>query len=278
MARRNTRSTRKRSRKSRSGSRESSWFWYVVIAACFAIVGSVVYVSQSLISSSKIDEATLCHTGGALNVTSILLDLTDPLSETQQSRLKLFLDAEIANSSVDTMIALGVVSENSANWGAKFSKCKPATGELANGLYENPVIIAARYDREFTQPIERTLASMLTGISEDHSPIMEAMQSLLAETPDFSSAQGFRKIIIVSDMLQNSETLSFYRGQGWEYFAQNNGIERLAGSLSGASVEIWRIPRSGAGTPSNDITEGFWTRYFDKQGSRPPSVKSLGDL
>lgn len=176
------------------------------------------------------------------------------------------------------MIALGVVSEDSGNWGARFAKCKPATGEDASGLYENPTIIAERYAREFTDPIQDTLQAMLTRAKENQSPIMESLQSLISETPDFNRARGLRKIIIVSDMLQHSDNLSFYRGQGWEYFSENNGAQRLAGNLSGVSVEILRIPRNGGKVPSAEITEGFWTRYFDKQGSRPPSVSSLGDL
>ena len=143
---------------------------------------------------------------------------------------------------------------------------------------KNPTIISERYAQEFTRPIQATLAAMLTGDSENQSPIMEALQSLASETPDFTTARGQRKIIIVSDMLQHSDTLSFYRGEGWDYFAEKNGVARLAGNLRNVTIEILRIPRVGNDIPSNEISEGFWSRYFDKQGSRPPSVSSLGDL
>lgn len=277
MARRRSKPTRRTSsRRNRRGNNNTGW--YIAIAVCLGLVVGVGVLANNLISKSTIDEATLCHTGGALNVTAVLLDLTDPLSVTQQARLKTIISNEIASSSIDTMIALGVVSENSSNWGARFAKCKPASGEDANALYENPTIIAERYAREFTDPISQTLNSMLTGDSENQSPIMEALQSLISETPDFTRAHGQRKIIIVSDMLQHSNNLSFYRGQGWEYFVKENGEQRLAGNLSNVTVEILRISRSGGSIPSKEITEGFWTRYFDKQGSRPPSVSSLGDL
>lgn len=276
MAKRRSKPARRSPR--RGGRRKSNLGWYVAIIVCVGLVVGVGVLASSLISKGKINEATLCHTGGALNVTAVLLDLTDPLSTTQQARLKTIMANEIAASSIDTMIALGVVSENSDNWGAKFAKCKPASGEDANGLYENPVIIAERYAREFTDPIRHTLDSMLSGEPESQSPIMEALQSLVSETPDFTKARGQRKIVIVSDMLQHSDNLSFYRGQGWDYFAQQDGEQRLAVNFSNVTVEILRIPRSGGNTPSAEITEGFWTRYFDRQGSRPPSVSFLGDL
>lgn len=252
--------------------------WYAAIGVCTLLVIGAILGSQMLISKGQVDEATLCHTGGALNVTAVLLDLTDPLSETQQVRLKTIITNEVSSSTTDTMISLGVVSEDPSRWGARFTKCKPETGENANALYENPTIISERYAQEFTRPIQATLAAMLTGDSENQSPIMEALQSLASETPDFTTARGQRKIIIVSDMLQHSDTLSFYRGEGWDYFAEKNGVARLAGNLRNVTIEILRIPRVGNDIPSNEISEGFWSRYFDKQGSRPPSVSSLGDL
>lgn len=279
MATRRSKPKRRSSNRRTKKSRESSSIgWYLAIIICVAVVVGVAVVSQKLISKGEIDQATLCHSTGVHNVTAVLLDLTDPLSATQQARLKTILASEITASSTDTMMSLGVVSEDPGNWGARFAKCKPATGEDANSLYENPTIVAQRYKQEFTDPIQATLKSMLSGEAENQSPIMEALQSLISETPEFTDAKGVRKIIIVSDMLQHSDNLSFYRNQDWDYFTTQNGDQRLAGNLAGVSVEILRIPRSGNNVPSNTITEGFWSRYFDKQGGRPPLVSSLGDL
>lgn len=270
---------RRRPARSRRGKRShGDVLWYFAIVVCLALVVGVGFLAQKLMATAQVDERTLCHTGGALNVTAVLLDLTDPLGATQQARLNTILADEIARSSVDTMIAIGVVSEDPAKWGEQFAKCKPATGEDANGLYENPTIIAERYTREFTDPFRSTLQSMLTAEAENQSPIMEALQSLVSETPDFTRAKGHRKIIIVSDMLQHSDNLSFYRGQGWDYFDQAGGSERLAANLTSVDVDILRIPRSGQNIPSTEMVEDFWSRYFDRQGSRPPSVRSLGDL
>jgi transposase len=43
------------------------------------------------------------------------------------------------------MVSIGVVSETPNKWGAQFEKCKPASGDDVNALYENPKIIANRY-------------------------------------------------------------------------------------------------------------------------------------
>ena len=252
--------------------------WYIAIGVCVLVIVGVFLGSQSLNSKSKINEATLCHVDGPVNVTAILLDLTDPLGNTQQARLKTNIENEIASSSTDTMISLGVVSEEPQRWGSLFAKCKPATGEQANALYENPSPIRDRYQREFLIPIRAKIDETLGGQAENQSPIMEALQSLVADTPDFTRARGQRKLLIVSDMLQHSDTISFYRGQGWEYFSDRDGESRLAASLQNVSVKIMRIPRSGNTIPPRELVDNFWTRYLDLQGGRPPSVSSLGDL
>ncbi|WP_147298875.1 hypothetical protein [Rhodosalinus sediminis] len=250
--------------------------WGIVIAGCTALIASAVAFAVSQQSGRSFNEATLCTGDGADHVTVVLLDLTDPLSATQASRLGTMLDREIATSADDTMMSFGIVSDDDSEWGARFARCKPPTGADANELYENPRLIAERYREEFEAPLEATLFEMIRASEADRSPIMEALQALIAETPDFISTPGERKIMIVSDMLQHSDTLSAYRDQGWEHFEASGQSSRLAGNLENADVRIIRIPRQTNADVA--ISEDFWVRYFDKQGSNLPSVTVLGDL
>lgn len=275
---RRTSSRTKRFKQRSTSGNGSNLLWYVLIGVCVAIILAAVFGTRSLLSAQSIDETTLCHGEGPQSITTILLDLTDPLSATQQSRLKTLIQNEISGSNTDTMLTLGIVSEFPERWGAMFAKCKPVTGAEANSLYENPRLISERYRSEFLDPITEKLNGTLNSSAENKSPIMEALQSLVASTPYFSQQDLDRKIIIVSDMLQHSDNLSFYRGEDWTFFTKRDGEQRLAGNLSQVDVEIVRIPRSGGKTPPSNLVEDFWTRYFDRQGSRAPTVTSLGDL
>ncbi|MDB9943436.1 hypothetical protein OAD19_00065 [Octadecabacter sp.] len=250
----------------------------ISIVVCVILIFGALFGAQVMMAKSEINEETLCHIDADLDVAVVLLDLTDPLNAIQQSNLTGMLDREIARASTDTLFSLGVVSADPANWGAKFTKCKPETGAQANAVYQNPSQIADRYKVEFQQPLAVTLVDMLDADEEQQSPIMEALQALISDTPEFGNKRGQRRIIIVSDMLQHSETLSFYRGQGWEYFSTTGGVERLAGNLTDVSVTIVRIPRIGQNVPSREQSDEFWVRYFDRQGSEIPTVRSLGDL
>ncbi len=267
-----------RNRRSRRKAASRNWLWYLAIGACVFLIGAALVASRMLIDASRVNERTLCHSDRPSDALVILLDLTDPLSVTQQARLRSIVDSLILQASADTMIAMGVVSEDPGRWGPSFAKCKPATGEDASHLYENPTLIAQRYRQEFRDPVDGLLDEVLRGDAESQSPIMEALQSLIAGTKEFAQASGMRKAVIVSDMLQHSDSLSFYRGQGWGHFVERQGERRLARNLDDVVVEIWRVPRGGANTPDDALVEDFWIRYFDRQGSRPPTVGSLGDL
>ncbi len=278
MARRKSSRSRRSKRSRRRGGGNGEWGWYLAIAVCVAIAVGVAIASSKLISSSQFDEATLCLVGNQHDTTLILLDVTDPVNSTQQARLEALINREIASSRVDTMLAVGIVSEDPENWGEMFAKCKPKSGAEANAIYENPQFVMERYQEEFIDKVDETLAAAFAGETEDQSPIMEALQALVADVPDFSNTNSDRKLIIVSDMIQNSETLSFYRGQDWGYFVETGGDTRLARNLTGIDIEIIRITRATPNQPDTAIVDGFWTRYFDIQGSNAPVVRSLGDL
>jgi len=111
-----------------------------------------------------------------------------------------------------------------------------------------------------------------------HSPIMEALQHLLAGTPGFLTFPGPRRLIIVSDLLQHSDVFSFYRDNDWQVFKASPNFQRIGHNLEGADIRIFQIPRSSHGISRPAMVEDFWVRYFEAQGSRLPIVRRLGDL
>ena len=92
-----------------------------------------------------------------------------------------------------------------------------------------------------------------------------------------ASAGWPRRIVIVSDLVQHSEALSFYRGDDWESFRASPDFARLARNLDGAEVTIVRIPRAGAKVDASAVDD-FWVRYLDAQGAGRVDVEPLGDL
>ncbi|WP_146180735.1 hypothetical protein [Thalassorhabdomicrobium marinisediminis] len=224
------------------------------------------------------DAVTLCPVEGPTGAMVVLLDLTDPLTRSQANQLQTWLGDEIASSPRGTLLSVGVVSEDPSDWGARFAKCKPQTAEDGNPLIQNPSILGETYNDEFLLPLHETLEKMMQSETQNTSPIMESLQALVSGTPNFTTTR-LRRLVIVSDMLQNSSVLSFYRSEGWEHFTETRAHERLAGNLDEVGVTLLRIPRTSANIGDPLKVDTFWARYFDSQGTSARfDVRNLGDL
>lgn len=267
-----------RSHGSRKGG--STILWAGALAAVLLAGGAAAwFVADVLTSREEVDEASLCPAAGPPSALAILLDLTDPLAPAQASRLQAILDREVAAAPTGEMISVGVVSEDPGRWGALFALCKPESGETANMLYENPRLIAERFEDAFRGPFEDLVDATMRAGEQDRSPIVESFQALLSETPHALGEGRPLRIVVVSDLLQHSDLLSFYRGDGWDAFEASGGADRLSRNLDGAQVTILRIPRTDAPGEALAQVDPFWARYFDRQGaSAPIDVAILGDL
>ena len=259
----------------RSDKRQAGW-WALIVGTLVALIVGIVLVRD--LRPPLIDETTLCpkETGPVASI-AVLLDLTDPLSKIQHTRLRGILEATIAGAKANTLFAVGAVRTDPVRRGAEFKLCKPLEGKEANELYQNPGLIQKRYRKEFKGPLDSVLEEMLATNAADRSPIMESLQALLASTPGFLDAKYPRRILIVSDLFENSAAFSFFRGGTWQTFVRSPDFRRLAKNMNGIDIEIHRLPRSSAKVDNADV-EDFWVNYFDQAGVRKLSTRWLGDL
>ncbi len=274
------RSKRKPAR--RRSSRGGGWGALPYVIGAIIAVGVLVaalYLKGQTEDQMAVDPETLCPVStGPVAMTVILFDLTDPLTPAQSKQLTQYLDHEIANAATGTEFTMGVVREDPADWGATEPLCKPRTGGDVSQLTQNVRLVTQRYQERFLIPVSDKIQRMISATAAKQSPIMEALQTLIADTPDFLTYGGPRKVIVVSDLLQHSEAMSFYRGDDWQSFANSAGYKRLGKTLNGADVSIFAVPREVAKIKDPAVIEDFWLRYFDVQGSHLPTFKNLGDL
>lgn len=266
---------------SRSRGREMpAWLAIVGIIVLLAGVATAGWLVVRQVSRDAIDELTLCPRDGASGSLAILLDLTDPLGATQSIALRAKLDRMIGASPRGTLVALGRVSDQPDQLGAAIAICRPMTGEEAGDIVRNSTQVEARYREAFTIPLQRELAAMLDATEASQSPIMEGLQALLGGVAAMPvEANAPRRIVIVSDLLQHSAAMSFYRGDDWASFRASPDFARLARNLDDAEVTIIRVPRPGARIADATAVDDFWVRYLDAQGAAavmPP--ETLGDL
>ncbi len=258
--------------------RMPDWVSYGMIAGA-VIIAIGFFFFQSRLKGDELDARLCPKTAGPSSGLAILLDLSDPLEPVQQQRVRGFLEKRIAVAGQSTLIAVGAVLAGAGGENYSFARCKPMEGEDASEYYQNPRKVEERYQNEFRKPFESKLLSLMSSPVADQSPIMESLQKLLVSTPGFVDASYPRHVIIVSDLIQNSEAFSFYRGDTWSSFIESPDARRLAGRLRAVKVEICRVPRPGARVDMSRVDE-FWIRYFDRAGASSilTSTCPLGDL
>lgn len=270
----------RKGKKGKSARRKgSSSFWAgVLLAVLLAAVSAVaVVVFRMVAEAPTYDEATLCPTSGPTSSLAILLDLTDPVSATQSQSLHRILNERVDAAPVGTLISVGIVSEDASEWGAQFARCKPATGSDANFLYQNPGLIADQFQSGFVVPFQQALERMLAAEEQRSSPIVESLQRLIEDTLTMTRGRSPDRLIIVSDLIQNSDRVSFYSCQGWDHFRSNGTA--LTRNLDGAQIVLARISRPGPSSCVSAHLEEFWSRYLDAKGADAPfEIETLGDL
>ena len=151
--------------------------------------------------------------------TIVLIDLTSDLESAQIKFIKdqVFTEEFFLKKDPFTKFSFLLIdNKNPLNQEFVFSKCRPKTGGDAKlektSWTENKTFIE-KYYKEFIMASQSTQRAIFNDkISSEYSYIYETIASLWQNPKfDFSEKTGKRKLIIVSDMLQNSERLSFYK-------------------------------------------------------------------
>lgn len=276
---RRSRSKKSNSKKSRNGNNKSA-FWGVVFIILAAVgFGLLITFNFMLRDKSKIDSNSLCPKSGYAMIFAALIDATDDLTLHQRNIISGKLREQILNLPEGALIVIGLVENNhDRNGKIIFRLCKPKSGENANSVHENPRLISERFNKKFYQPLEHALTSAVVAAGSNSSPIMESLQALVVQAFPYNQRHSTSELIIVSDLLQNSDAFSFYRGQDWDFFAKSQEFSRLSRNLAGVDVALYQLPRPGAIKLREEKIIEFWANYFDLQGASSVRREIMGDL
>jgi len=240
------------------------------------IFGGFGYLYWKSTSKAQLDAKTLCPESGPTGQLAILIDMTDPVSVTQLRFARSALDNKIETAALGTLITIGVVNpEDTAREQAFLSVCKPPSKAQADQLIENPTMIQRRYEEVFQKPLDEMLTRLLTVSQADSSPIMEDLQAMLSRIGGFTSVRGSKELVILSNLVQHSPILSFYKGQGWTDFKAGGGVGQLAGNLEGVEITLLKFP---AEARFEEVLGDFWVRYFETQGAPRVFRRKMGDF
>ncbi len=220
-------------------------------------------------------DAMMCPVDGPAGLTVLLIDATDPITEIQRASVHNHFERiarEVPKqSAIEVFTVEQVGSELLHRTGERV--CSPGRG--GNPLFENPRMVETKWKEVFWQPLQTWEEQAVRRASSSTSPILESLQSLAVT--EFQSPvlrDRPKKLVVVSDMLQNTSGLSQYRTiESFETVRLGDYFRSVHADLTGVTIEILYLVRSG--TPQGKQHIEFWQKYFSAAGATLTMVTSV---
>lgn len=256
------------------------------IVTALAVAGTACLAACA---RSQVDPHTLCSEEGPESTTALILDTSDPLASHQIAALERFTESLVKQTRrpdgslqpSENYVAKGhllVVYElpRAGDPGGTpqevFRMCNPGSPEDRGpvaGFTEGEVAVMVRWSH-FTKAMRSAFPDSVTRSSAPTSPIIETLRYVRnREFPGpVEIASGKRSgdaIIIISDLLQNSDLLSHYRGP----LPTVEGLpQSLALNLSGIEIGV-RYLRSQRDRHLQTSEHFAWWRKFLAEAGGP---------
>ena len=228
---------------------------------------AVVYVLVAK-GNRALDEEPLCPTSPT-NITVLLVDVTDPMTTAQRQDFHNQL-TRLRHSvpRYGKLIVTKVDSAASSLLEPVIVRCNPGTAADVSELTGNPQSVQQAHQEDFVEPLDRAFQTLSEASGADRSPIFESVQSVaLTELQPPDVANLPRRLIVVSDLLQNTDNVSFYRAlPDDDALIGSASFRRVRTDLSNVEVEIWMLERSDAPQTQPRALIDLWDRAISEQG------------
>ena len=248
----------------------------VVVLAATLVTGLTLWqLSKSRI---EVDKDTFCPIAGAKETTVVLIDRTDSLNLVQQAALLQKLEdikAETPKYGEIEIYTVGEISD--ALLRPEIKLCNPGRGEDVDPTIGNPRLVEKKWKDGFQVPLERVFKDMLQPGEAKTSPIAESIQSIALTSFDVERGGDVdKRLIVVSDMLQNTPEFSQYRGlTPFERVKQTDYYRHIQAHLDGVRVKIWYVRRPTARHIQGGAHIEFWQQFFMDEGAILEGVDAL---
>lgn len=259
-------------RQSRHTESKGTLIWIGSGALVLTVLCAVVWAAMATSGGTRFDEATLCDTKGPTAVTVVLIDATDSITAVQKAAIANRLERVVSQLSANERLAIYEIAPGRNLLEPTFSMCRPVSPDEVSELTGNKRVANERFEERFKPAVAEALASLLTRQSAEQSPIMEAVQaasvrSLQANDLRPSNDAAPKRLVVVSDMLQNGPAGSHYGGApDFSIYRDSPQYDRFVSDLTGVDVVVLYLRRDdGAATQGRDHID-FWSRWFAAQG------------
>lgn len=215
--------------------------------------------------------------------TVVVIDQSEALSPTHRDQVNQLLtermldDAKVPVGSHVSVYVFGKddfkPDGSGQNIAPVLSMCKPA--REGNELTQNVKKIQRRFQKNFLEKLTSEIDKATSTVLGERSPIMEMVQFISRVSTIASGSEGKPKhLILVSDLLQHSESFSSYNSAAKS--KASNQLVNLTPSLLGWDVEVLSPQRYGKDQAiQNEANQSMWTAWFQNGGASTFDIRLL---
>ena len=195
----------------------------------------------------------------------VLVDATDRFDATQQEIVqRVIRNAARLVRPHEKLTVAAIDQDHPYNPLVLFSGCAPKSESDANRWSENPDIIGSIWNNRFMKPALAPVSVVAGEPSQKRTPLVESIFGMTL-WPDFNASVPHRHIVVVSDMLQNTDLYSHYRAgraPSFAEFARRPGALQNIPDLTGVTVVGFYLIRTNTMSLQTDAQKRFWLDYF----------------
>lgn len=242
---------------------------YVQLAFAALVIIGLIWAVYSVSRDRKaIDPVTACPPS-ASSITVLLVDVTDPLTLAQ--RQDFLNQLERLRASVPRYGKLAIFQVDAASnelLRPVIERCNPGTAADVDEMTGNPAAVEEKYQSLFKQPLDEAFGKLMNASGADRSPILESVQSVALTELKKPGVEGKPiRLIIASDLLQNTDRISFYGAlPASRELLASDAFRVLRTDLSDIKVELWMLQRLDSQQSQPKALIDLWDAVITEQG------------
>lgn len=235
--------------------------------ATAAVLVGVLALSTTVwaMRPAEIESETLCPADRAIaGHTLVIVDRTDHWSPGVGDALKGIV--ERAQRDTPQHAKFSVVSlDKSQSVQPVFSVCNPGAPTIVSDLYRGRRFTERDFEERFIGASDAVVERVSAPASASSSPIVEYLYRWLGGD-DFNQTVPNRRVILISDMRQNSPLYNIYKQRGDGLGAILS--KKFGPTAEGVQFDIYYVDNAGEKLVQEDVVRGAWEQAFNDVGAK----------
>lgn len=263
-------------KKRRANKAKNDKVGYILIAVVVTILLAIaVFIAMN--RGVEVDKESMCRADGAYDRHVVILDMTDNYNAIQVQQIKHIIKDIVDNLDVTEQLQLYFIDNTMpGEMQAEFAMCNPGDGTGKSEIYSNPKLFKKRWETRFYAPLMAKMKELSGDYTSTRSPILETIQAVNNIAFPYAKEEGRRyRITLISDMIQNSDVLSFFktRAVSLGHFVDSPAYVKTRTDLDGIDVNIVIVRRDQLESLQSRDYIDFWVEVLSSMSANVENIK-----